>query len=103
MFPERIEAWTYGPVVPDLYHVYKAYGAGPIPSPTDFDISRYDTQTKDLLNDVYTVFGQFSAWKLQEMTHEEPPWKKAKESDRPISYDDLKAYFKTLVENEEEN
>jgi uncharacterized phage-associated protein len=105
LFTERIEAWTYGPVVPDLYHAYKDHGACSIPAPPDFDISKYDSQTKDLLNEVYKVFAQFSAWKLQEMTHEEPPWKNAHEKGAGaiINHESLKKYFKTLVENEEEN
>ncbi|MGA8142178.1 MAG: type II toxin-antitoxin system antitoxin SocA domain-containing protein, partial [Desulfobaccales bacterium] len=31
LFSERIEAWTYGPVVPDLYHEYKSHGPCSIP------------------------------------------------------------------------
>jgi len=30
LFPDRIEAWTYGPVVPTLYHHYKTYGSSGI-------------------------------------------------------------------------
>ncbi len=31
LFPEAIKAWAHGPVVPQVYHEYKQYGAGPIP------------------------------------------------------------------------
>jgi uncharacterized phage-associated protein len=27
LFPERIEAWIHGPVIPAVYHKYKGYGA----------------------------------------------------------------------------
>ena len=29
---EPFEAWKYGPVVPDLYHKFKNYFAGPVPA-----------------------------------------------------------------------
>lgn len=47
------------------------------PPPQEFDASCFDTQQHELLDEVYEVFGQFSAWKLREMTHEEPTWKEA--------------------------
>lgn len=97
LFPERIEAWTHGPVVRDLYRQYKKFGDGPIPMPDRFDISIYDKKTQELLNEVYTVYGQYSAWKLRNMTHEEPPWREAKESGTSISPSSMKEYFKTLV------
>lgn len=27
LFNERVEAWTHGPVIPDLYHEYKCHGS----------------------------------------------------------------------------
>lgn len=30
-FAEDIEAWDFGPVVPEAYHQYKQFGAGSIP------------------------------------------------------------------------
>lgn len=30
LFDSRIEAWDYGPVVPDVYHEFKRYGSHPI-------------------------------------------------------------------------
>ena len=100
LFPEDIMAWTHGPVVPSLYREYRQFGAGAIPVPGDLDDEIYDEQTKQFLNEVYSVYGQFSAWKLRNMTHEEPPWKEASESKEPISHATMKEYFKTLVINE---
>ncbi len=31
-FDEKIEAWDFGPVVPEAYHEYKQYGSGDIPN-----------------------------------------------------------------------
>lgn len=101
LFPEAIEAWTHGPVVPDLYHHYKKYGAGAIPRPEDIDFSIYDEETKSLLDEVYSVFGQFAAWKLGNMTHEEAPWKLAAQNSGKITHQSLKEYFKTQLNCEE--
>ncbi|NOT58990.1 MAG: SocA family protein [Acidobacteria bacterium] len=96
LFPEAIEAWGHGPVVPTLYQSFKAYGSQPLPCPVDLDFSIYSPETKELLDEVYSVYGQFSAWKLRNMTHEEPPWKNTKLSE-VISHDSMRDYFKTLL------
>jgi len=98
LFNEPIEAWTHGPVTPDLYRLYKEYGSGAIPQPKEIDFDQYGEQLENLLNEVFSVYGQFSAWKLRELTHEEPPWKNAyNKKEKIISHDELKEYFKTLV------
>ncbi|MEN8215513.1 MAG: type II toxin-antitoxin system antitoxin SocA domain-containing protein [Pseudomonadota bacterium] len=96
LFPEALEAWIHGPAVPVLFHTYKSYEAGAIPPPRDMDFSIYCVQTRELLDEVYTVFGQFSAWKLYKMTHEEPPWKNTPVG-HEISFSAMRDYFKTQV------
>jgi uncharacterized phage-associated protein len=98
LFLESIEAWTHGPVVPDLYHEYKQYGSGPIPQPDNIDLSKYDDNTRKLMDEVYSVFGQFSAWKLRNMTHEEPPWKDASDTAGEITHEAMREYFKTQLQ-----
>lgn len=100
LFANRIEAWEHGPVVPDLYHAYKAYGGGNIPVPADFDAEALDGGVTELLDEVYSVFGQYSAWKLRNMTHEERPWKEAFREpgrERVISQASLREYFSDYV------
>jgi uncharacterized phage-associated protein len=96
IFAEDIEAWMHGPVVPDLYHAYKGHGSGAIPRPQDVDFEIYSTDMRDLLDEVYTVYGQFSAWKLRSMTHDEPPWKETPNLG-VISHVKMKDYFKTQL------
>lgn len=97
VFDEPIEAWAHGPVVPVLYHSYKAGGSNPIPRPEDIDFSIYSNDTREVLDEVHKVYGQFSAWKLRNMTHEEPPWIEASETRSVISQESLKKYFKTQL------
>jgi uncharacterized phage-associated protein len=98
LFPEPIEAWEHGPVVPQLYHAFKQHGSAPIPPPGSFKLKRYSPKTVELLDEVYTVFGQFSAWKLRNMTHAEPPWREAYEAEsKVISHDSMRRYFGSLL------
>lgn len=96
LFPDRIEAWEHGPVVPDLYHAYKGHGAEGIPIPVGFDPERLTGEQRSLLDEVWNVYGQFSAWKLRNMTHEEPPWKETPRGGE-ISHDSMRCYFKTQL------
>lgn len=75
MFEDDIEAWMHGPVAPRLYQEFKGYGSGAIPAPLEFNPSIFDREQTKLLNEVYEVYGQYSAWKLRELTHAEAPWK----------------------------
>ena len=100
LFRDRIEAWEHGPVVPDLYHAYKGCGSGNIPVPQDFEPDKYDERTADLLDEVYNVFGQYSAWKLRNMTHEERPWVEAYEGGergRVISHRSMREFYRDFV------
>src|SRR6185312_5197943 len=74
LFEEDIIAWEHGPAVESLYHYYKGYGSNAIPVPEEFDDNVLLENEKTLLKEVYEVFGQFSAWKLRNMTHSERPW-----------------------------
>ena len=96
LFEEKIEAWQHGPVVPILYHEFKEFGNSAIAAPTDMDFEIYDTDTAELLEEIWEVFGQFSAGKLRNMTHDEPPWSNT-EQGKTISHEAMKEYFKTLI------
>lgn len=96
LFSEPITKWQYGPVVVPVYFAYKDNGSnGIFPSP-DFDLSTLEENDWDLVREVYEVYGQFSAWKLMEMTHNEKPWLEA-EMNGIISNNALKDFFQTLV------
>lgn len=98
LFSDEIEAWQHGPVIPALYHQYKQFGKEAIPIPDESDFSMFSHEQISLMNEVYTVYGQFSAWKLRNMTHEEPTWKEAYQQPLSIiSHDALTNYFKTLL------
>lgn len=92
LFGEQIEAWAHGPVVRPLYFKFQEYGAYPIPTPDGFDPALVDDHTKAVLEEVYAVYGQFSAWGLRNLTHEEDPWKDTARN-AVIPQEAMKNYF----------
>jgi uncharacterized phage-associated protein len=87
---ERIQAWKYGPVVPELYRELKDYGSTPIPNPVQVirfegaGISVATPQLEDygstaataqLLDRIWAVYGRYSAIQLSNATHAPgSPW-----------------------------
>ena len=97
LFEERIEAWEHGPVIPPLYGACKKFGRSPIESNDEFDREILPVETRELLDEVFNVYGRFSAWILREMTHEEAPWLDNQETRGVIHHDALRTYFKTQL------
>ena len=96
LFKETIEHWDHGPVVPDVYKDYKEYGSNALPVPHNFDYTLLSSQTKEIIDEVRIVYGQFSAWKLRDMTHQEPPWQNTNACEE-ITHQQLKNYFSTQL------
>ena len=96
LFFEDIEHWQHGPVVPTLYQKYKSYVARPIPPPEDLNLKLYDHETIDLLDKVYQLYGQDSAWELRNKTHEEPPWINTPDG-CAIIHQNIRVYFQSLA------
>ena len=101
IFDDIIEAWNYGPVVPNVYYHYKDYGSDAIPLPASYEGAELTANERSLIGLIYQDYGQFSAFKLMDMTHEEPTWINArKRSDKIITQSAMKEYFLTLCEDE---
>jgi uncharacterized phage-associated protein len=78
LFSDEIEAWDYGPVVPNVYHKYKSCGSFPI---TVFDnwekTNALSTEIIKFVEAIWEKWGKFSASYLVEITHKkDSPWKK---------------------------
>lgn len=99
LFKDEIEAWQHGPVVPSLYCKYKDCG-NCLTLDKGVSLDALSKETKDFLDRVYAVYGQFSAWKLREMTHNETPWKSVYTSEKKhivITKDSMKKFFKSRI------
>jgi len=99
LFRDLVRAWKWGPVVPDVYHAYKVFGSGPIPS-VDFYSPVVDEETTQLLDRVYKNYGHLSGPTLSNLTHKKgTPWHQCYEEElsRRIPDDVIKSHFKELV------
>lgn len=96
-FNEDFEAWTHGPVCPDVYHKYKNFGSSPIKFNSTVNLDLFSQEQLELLEEVNDVFGQFSAWKLRNMTHEESPWKEKEGFAGIIEKSSMMEFYKTRL------
>ncbi len=98
LFPDRIEAWAMGPVVPGLHRQHR----------TMFEISDWPSGRSENLDHeavrtiewVVRKYGSFSAESLSRMTHQEIPWIVARggaadgeRSSAEISHDQMRAFY----------
>jgi len=82
LFTDRIEAWRYGPVIPDLYHATKQFGRQAIPfSKIRDDLpSAVDPDTQRFLENVFEQYGRLSGFALSSLTHKRgTPWEQVYE------------------------
>lgn len=95
LFKDDFLSWEHGPVVRRIYDKYKANGANGIKYDSDFK-ANIDDETERILEEVYNEYGQYTAWKLRNMTHEEEPWKTTPRNEI-ITKTKIKDYFKSKV------
>ena len=100
MVENRFQAWTYGPVLPTLYHKLKDFGDAYITKQINFEGEIYAYTSGEVLNTIKTIvnkFGHHSAFKLSEMTHvKDGPWFKTvqeKGYKQDIDINLIKNYF----------
>lgn len=115
---EEFQAWPYGPVIPSVYHQFKAYGTLGIDqlgtelmcTPTGFawlppPVNDTSGRVLGLLGKIWEVFGIHSGTQLSEMTHATgTPWQTMRAQygparDIPIPDGVIQAYFKGLIPN----
>lgn len=73
LFTSRLEAWVHGPVFPELYKRYKEYSGEAIEQ-YDGTIEEFNEDAKDILDQVWEVYGGYTGNQLESITHRESPW-----------------------------
>ena len=72
---EPVEAWTYGPVIPTVYHQYKKYGGGPVRAKPFDRREGLNPVMNELINSIESVYRSCTASQLSALTHQpETPW-----------------------------
>jgi uncharacterized phage-associated protein len=98
LFRERIEAWTNGPVVPDLYRHHKGlFKVSAWPKGDPEKLTEVQRETVDAVLDYY---GKKPSQWLSDLTHREAPWMEARKGlgpgdpgRREISHASMAEYY----------
>lgn|SRR5487761_288346 len=86
LFPEGIEAWAMGPVVPALYGAHRGqYQVNEIRDGNPEALSAVERETVDA---VLGFYGDKSSQWLSDLTHQEKPWQDAREGYGPGEFCD---------------
>mgnify|MGYP001199837550 FL=1 len=106
MFSDELEAWDHGPVNRDLYKHYRSQldrGWDPIEpdevtanfSPADvFSLNELET-----LQEVWNSYGDLSAKRLEDLTHQEDPWLNTSKN-CIIETDLMREYYSAVLRGE---
>jgi uncharacterized phage-associated protein len=104
LFEEDIQAWAHGPVVPSIYKRFKGFRWSALGLPPNCPKMKGDDL--NLLKDVFRVYGKCNARHLEELTHQEDPWKNSRGdlspevgSSRIISKESMAIFYRTMFEN----
>ncbi len=104
LFRERIEAWSNGPVVRELYDVHRG----------QFEVRAWPRGNPEVLNEeqretvdaVLGYYGPRNAQVLSDMTHSEDPWRIARKGlpdgergDREITLATMSEYYSALPQD----
>ena len=99
------EAWVHGPVSPELYVYYRDWGGLTIPQ-MPYTSKKIDEKTKNFLQLIYSMYKEYSADDLEKLTHQEQPWKEAREGYPAdsicrvrIKEETMKQYYEGLLSN----
>ena len=77
---QSIEAWRYGPVVRDVYFLFRHYGGSPIMAPESLaglgiKNHSFDAQETDIIGQVTSKYGHLSGVQMSSLAHQPgSPW-----------------------------
>lgn len=92
-FKEKILAWSYGPVVYEVYQEYKNNHANEIE--TRYDLEEVSDGLQKIIDMVIENYGSVEANELIRFTHEEDPWRNSKLNSE-IDINSIKEYFNRI-------
>jgi uncharacterized phage-associated protein len=79
---DHVEAWQYGPVIPNLYRAFKKFGGNPITEKAKSLVfreisSEFTENEATVIEQVFIEYGQKSGIELSALTHKtDTPWYK---------------------------
>ena len=102
----EFEAWVHGPVSPILYQKYKDNGWNNIPKVKEAPVFPKDIE--ELLETVWTTYGEQSGNALEALSHTERPWKEARvnlsedeRGNKEISPQTMRAFYLSIYSGDD--
>lgn len=101
LFENKFEAWVHGPVDPEIYEIYKYNGIN-LMSKEEPIVVNFSEEVLKALNTTIDIYGSYDADQLEDISHHQTPWIKAREglkSSEPSDHRlDDKEIFETFYE-----
>lgn len=103
LIKDSIEAWRYGPVIPNLYSKIKHFRSDPVTLIDEYS-EIFTPEEEDLIKQVYHVYGNFDGIQLSALTHEKnSPWDLSWNTRKHIISNDLiENYYKNQAKLSDE-
>jgi len=77
LIKEEVEAWQYGPVIPELYNALRRYKSQPVSALIEGVNDDLDSEEAHIVDQVYQIYGHRSGPALSRLTHQAgSPWAK---------------------------
>ena len=100
-FRDRMEAWSFGPVVVNVYHAYKYYGGLDITNLQYDVIVDISQEHKKIINEVLEKFSDTPIYELVDITKHQTPYIEARrrgilffDNAPEITIQDIRMFFK---------
>lgn len=72
---DEVEAWQYGPVIPQLYNAIRRFKSQPVEGPIRAPSEQLDNVENSIVEQVYNIYGRKSGPALSRLTHQKgSPW-----------------------------
>ena len=101
LFDGDFEAWAHGPVNRDLWNRLEEYGYLKVPNEALLFVGSFSDKEQEILGCVWDTYGDMTGFQLEDLTHEEAPWREARgntphyaPSTAVISKDSMYGYYK---------
>ncbi len=98
LFNEELEGWVHGPVVRNVYIMFRNYQFNNID--ISFEVEDLDAETIDVLNYVIDNFSKYDSKYLEDLSHRQDPWILSRNgldpderSDKTITKESISNYF----------
>lgn len=75
LIKDEVQAWQYGPVIPQLYDAVRSYRGKPVIEPIDIEDEELSDDAKDITKKTFKIYGRMNGLALSRLTHTAgSPW-----------------------------